>query len=62
MFKAFDELSRGVIYALMHLAGWPRGPMVGYMMCMENMRVHSSFAEGLGEGRFRGRSIPQGDA
>eukprot|EP00969_Alexandrium_andersonii_P286750 12676350-Alexandrium_andersonii.AAC.1 len=58
MFKNIRRVAQGVIYALMHLAGWPRGPVVGYMTYRENMRAHSSFAEGLGEGRIRGRSTP----
>eukprot|EP00969_Alexandrium_andersonii_P099214 4375446-Alexandrium_andersonii.AAC.1 len=60
MWKAFDQLSRPALYALMVRSGWPWKLVGAYARYMEGLQVRSSFDGHVGQERSRPSSIPQG--
>eukprot|EP00969_Alexandrium_andersonii_P034435 1506711-Alexandrium_andersonii.AAC.1 len=44
----------------MLVAGWPQPAVAAYASYMEQLTVYSTFALGIGEGKKRALSIPQG--
>eukprot|EP00969_Alexandrium_andersonii_P127776 5647497-Alexandrium_andersonii.AAC.1 len=60
IWKYFDQISRGLLYALLVLSGFPPRVTQAYAAYVEQVKYYNSLALGLGTPYQRRMSIPQG--
>ena len=60
LWKAFDQINRGLMMALLIAAGMPTNVVVPYFAMLEHLRVTASYGNGLGAERRRKTAIPHG--
>eukprot|EP00969_Alexandrium_andersonii_P323699 14302169-Alexandrium_andersonii.AAC.1 len=60
LYKAFDQVNRMAVYAMMLKTGCPTCVVTAYASYMESLRVFGSYGLGCGEAVARPCAIPQG--